>query len=140
MATATELRYDERCRYTKTSEWVRPLDDGKAVVGLTDYAQDQLSDIVYVEMPEVGDTFEQSESYGVAESVKATSDVYLPVGGEIIAVNEELEGSPQLVNEDPYGEGWFVGIVMSDPDELDSLMDAKSYEAFVAEELAKGEH
>jgi glycine cleavage system H protein len=139
MATASELRYDESCRYAKTSEWVRPLDDGKAMVGLTDYAQDQLSDIVYVEMPEVGDTFGQSEAYAVAESVKATSDCYLPAGGEITAVNEELEGSPQLVNEDPYGAGWFVEIVMSDPAELDSLMDAQAYEAFVAEELAKGE-
>ena len=140
MATASELRYDESCRYTETSEWVRPLDDGKAVVGLTDYAQDQLSDIVYVELPEVGDMFEQSEAYAVAESVKATSDCYLPVGGEITAVNEELEASPQLVNEDPYGEGWFVELEVSDPSELDSLMDATAYEAFVAEELAKGEH
>jgi glycine cleavage system H protein len=139
MATASELRYDDSCHYTKTSEWVRPLDDSKAVVGLTDYAQDQLSDIVYVELPEVGDMFEQSEAYAVAESVKATSDCYLPLGGEITAVNEELEASPQLVNEDPYGEGWFVEFVMSDPAELDGLMDAIAYEAFVAGELAKGE-
>jgi len=140
MTSASELRYDESCRYTTTSEWVRPLDDGKAVVGLTDYAQDQLSDIVYVEMPEVGDTFGKEEPFAVAESVKATSDCYLPVGGEIIAVNDELEDSPQLVNEDPYGKSWFVEIAMSDPAELDDLMDAEAYRAFVAEELAKGEH
>ena len=140
MTTASELSFDESCRYTIDHEWVRPLDDGKAVVGLTDYAQDQLSDIVYVEMPEVGNTFGQKEPFAVAESVKATSDCYLPVGGEVTAINEELEGSPQLVNEDPYGEGWFVEIAMSDPAELDDLMDAEAYKAFVAEELAKGEH
>jgi glycine cleavage system H protein len=140
MASASELRYDESCRYTKTSEWIRPLDGGKAAVGVTDYAQDQLSDIVYVEMPEVGDAFGSGESFGVVESVKATSDTYMPVAGEITAINEELEGSPQLVNEDPYGQGWFIEITMEDAAELDDLMDATAYEAFVAEELAKGDH
>ena len=140
MATANELRYDGESRYTKTSEWVRPTGDGKALVGLTDYAQDQLSDIVYVEFPEIGDSFGKGDSFAVAESVKATSDCYLPVGGEITAVNDELEGSPQLVNEDPYGAGWLVEIAMADESELGGLMDAAAYEAFVAEELAKGEH
>ena len=140
MTTANELRYDEKCRYTKTSEWIRPTKDGKARIGLTDYAQDQLSDIVYVEMPEVGDSFVKGKSFAVAESVKATSDCYMPVGGEIVAVNEDLEGSPNLVNDDPYGAGWFVEIEMSDPAELDDLMNAKAYEAFIAEELAKGGH
>ena len=140
MTSASELRYDESCRYTKTSEWIRPTDGDTAVVGLTDYAQDQLSDIVYVEMPEIGDSFDKNGAFAVAESVKATSDCYLPVGGEITAINEELEGSPQLVNEDPYGAGWFIEMTMSDPSELDDLMDAKAYQAFIAEELAKGEH
>lgn len=140
MTTASELRYDRDSRYTKTSEWVRPTGDGKALVGLTDYAQDQLSDIVYVEFPDVGDSFGKGDSFAVAESVKATSDCYLPVGGEISAVNDELESSPQLVNEDPYGAGWLVEIVMDNPAELDGLMDAAAYQAFVAEELAKGEH
>ena len=140
MATASELRYDRDARYTKTSEWVRPTGDGKAQVGLTDYAQDQLSDIVYVEFPDVGDSFGKGDSFAVAESVKATSDCYLPVAGEITAVNDELESSPQLVNEDPYGAGWLVEISMEDPEQLKSLMDAAAYEAFIAEELAKGEH
>ena len=99
-----------------------------------------MSDIVYVEMPEVGDAFGKGESFAVAESVKATSDCYLPVGGEITAVNEALDGEPQLVNQDPYGAGWFVEIAMSDPSELDSLMDVVAYEAFIAEELEKGGH
>lgn len=140
MTTASELRYDENCRYTKTSEWIRPMEGKKARIGITDYAQDQLSDIVYVEMPEVGDHFAKGKPFAVAESVKATSDCYMPVGGQIAAINGELEGSPNLVNEDPYGAGWFVEIEMDDPAELEALMDAKAYEAFVAEELAKGGH
>jgi len=140
MTTANELRYDANCRYTKTSEWIRPMGGNKARIGLTDYAQDQLSDIVYVEMPEVGERFTKGKPFAVAESVKATSDCYMPVSGEITAINGDLEGSPNLVNEDPYGAGWFVEIEMSDPSELDSLMDAEAYKAFVAEELAKGGH
>lgn len=134
------VKIDKDCRYTKTHEWIRPMDGNKARVGLTDYAQDQLSDIVYVELPEVGDTFNQGDAFAVAESVKATSDCYLPVGGEVTAINDELEGSPQLVNSDPYGAGWFVEIAMSDPAELDSLMDADAYEKHVAEEIEKGGH
>jgi len=101
------------------------------VIGISDYAQDQLSDVVYVELPEVGDTFEQGDVFAVVESVKAASDVYMPVSGEILEVNEVLEDSPELVNQDPYGEAWFVRIAMADLSELDGLMDAEAYKAYL---------
>ena len=133
------IKVDSRCRYTKTHEWIR-ADGDEAYVGITDYAQDQLSDIVYVEMPEVGDSFEKGEVFGVVESVKAASDVYLPVAGEIVELNEELQDSPDLVNRDPYGEGWFVKIAVEDPDELDSLMDAETYRRHAERALEEGAH
>ncbi|MBC7237625.1 MAG: glycine cleavage system protein GcvH, partial [Chloroflexi bacterium] len=97
-------------------------------------------DIVYVELPEVGDSFSKGEAYGVVESVKAASDTYLPVAGEIVEINEELEDSPELVNQDPYGDGWFVRILIEDPDELEDLMDAEEYRQFAEEAEAEGEH
>ena len=118
-------KVDPRCRYTKAHEWVR-VEGEYAYTGITDYAQQQLSDIVFVEVPEIGDTFSKGEVFGVVESVKAASDCYMPIGGEIAEVNEELEDSPELVNRDPYGDGWFVKFIVEDPDELDGLMDAKS--------------
>lgn len=133
------IKVDGRCRYTKTHEWIR-VEGDEAYVGITDYAQQQLSDIVFVEMPEVGDSFEKGEVFGVVESVKAASDVYLPVAGEIVELNEELEDSPDLVNRDPYGDGWFVRFVIEDPDELDALMDAESYEKFAERALEEGAH
>ena len=133
------VKVDSRCRYTKTHEWVR-VEGDDAYVGITDYAQQQLSDIVFVEMPEVGDSFEKGEVFGVVESVKAASDVYLPVAGEIAELNEELEDSPDLVNRDPYGDGWFVKFVVEDPDELDSLMDAEAYQKFAERALEEGAH
>jgi glycine cleavage system H protein len=114
--------------YTKHDEWVR-VEGDEVVTGITDYAQDQLSDVVYVELPEVGDTFDKGEPYGVVESVKAASDVFVPVAGEIIAINEELEDSPEIVNEDPYGKGWFVRIKVADKSALNDLLDAAAYEA-----------
>lgn len=133
------VKVDARCRYTKTHEWVR-VDGDEGFVGITDYAQQQLSDIVYVEMPEVGDSFEKGEVFGVVESVKAASDVYLPVAGEIVELNPELEDSPDLVNRDPYGEGWFVKFVVEDADELDGLMDARAYQQFAERALEEGAH
>ncbi len=124
------VKVDSRCRYAKTHEWVR-VEGDMGYVGITDYAQQQLSDVVFVEMPEVGDSFEKGEAFGVVESVKAASDVYLPVAGEVVELNEELEDSPDLVNRDPYGDGWFVKFVIEDHDELDSLMDAEAYQQFV---------
>jgi glycine cleavage system H protein len=124
------MEFDPTCKYSEEHEWIRAEGD-EGVLGISDYAQDQLSDVVYVELPEVGDTFEQGDIFATVESVKAASDVYLPVGGEILEVNEELEDAPELVNQDPYGEAWFVRISIADLSELDDLMDAEAYQAFV---------
>jgi glycine cleavage system H protein len=127
------MNLDQTARYMDSHEWVRK-DGDEFVIGISDYAQESLSDIVYVELPEVGDTLERSESFGVVESVKAASDVYAPISGEVTAINEELEDAPELVNQDPYGDGWLIRIAPSDADEFDDLMDAEAYEAMVAEE------
>ncbi len=117
-------------RYTEHDEWVRV--DGKEVVtGITDFAQDQLSDIVYVELPDVGDHFGQGEAYGVVESVKAASDVYMPVAGEVIEANTELEDAPEVVNQDPYGKGWFIRIQPDDPLQIGGLLDSDAYQAHI---------
>ena len=118
--------------YTKEDEWLR-IEDGEGTVGITDYAQDALSDIVYVELPDVGDSVESGETFGVVESVKAASDLYTPVSGEITAVNEDILDSPETVNSDPYGGGWMARIKLSDTSELDDLMDAESYTAYCEE-------
>ena len=130
------LRIDRDALYTETHEWMK-MEGEIAVAGITDYAQDQLSEIVYVEFTEVGDSFERSDVYGVVESVKAASDCYLPIGGEIVEVNEALEESPQLVNEDPYGEGWFVKFKPTNPSDAEGLMNAEAYEEFCAKEAEK---
>jgi glycine cleavage system H protein len=127
------MKLDPEARYAKTHEWARK-DGDKIVCGISDHAQESLSDIVYVELPEVGDTFERGDTFGVVESVKAASDLYMPMGGEISAVNETLGNSPELVNQDPYGKGWLIRFSPSDPTEFDGLMDGAAYEAFVAEE------
>jgi glycine cleavage system H protein len=124
------MKIDPGFKYHEEHEWVR-VEGDEAVIGISDYAQDQLSDVVYVELPEVGDTFEQGDIFAVVESVKAASDVYMPVSGEILEVNEVLEDSPELVNQDPYGEAWFVRIAMADLSELDGLMDAEAYKAYL---------
>jgi len=117
-------------RFTKDHEWVR-LDGDLAVVGITDYAQSQLGDVVYVELPEIGRRVEQGKEAAVVESVKAASEVYAPVSGEVVAVNEVLSGEPGRVNADPEGEGWFFKLKLSDPKQLDGLMDAAAYKSFV---------
>jgi glycine cleavage system H protein len=124
------MKFESGYKYHEEHEWVR-VEGEEAVIGISDFAQDQLSDVVYVELPEVGDSFEVGEVFAVVESVKAASDVYMPVGGEILEINEELEDSPELVNSDPYGEAWFVRVAMANPDELDDLMDADAYKAFI---------
>ncbi len=131
------MKIDKDCRYAETHEWVR-IDGDEATVGITDYAQQQLSDVVYVELPEIGDVFEKGDVFATVESVKAAADCYMPIGGEIIEINEELEDAPQLVNEDPFGAAWFARFTVSDPTELDDLMDADAYEKFVAEEQKEG--
>ena len=114
-------------KYTKNDEWVR-VEGDQAVLGITDYAQDQLSDIVFVEIVAFeGDSLDQGETCAIVESVKAAADIYMPVSGEIAAVNEVLSVSPELINEDPYGEAWILKIKMSDPSELDGLIDAETY-------------
>ena len=115
--------------YTDDDEWLR-VEGEEGVVGITDYAQDSLSDIVYLELPEEGEHYEKGESFGVVESVKAAADLYMPVSGEIVAVNEELLDQPEVVNQDPYGDAWMVRIKFDNPDELDDLMDAEAYQEF----------
>ncbi len=115
-------------RYTEDHEWIRAEGD-VAVVGITDYAQEQLGDVVYVELPEVGRTVKKGDEAAVVESVKAASEIYAPVSGEVVEVNGDLEGEPAKVNEDPQGAGWFMKIRMSDPSELDDLMDEAAYKA-----------
>jgi len=119
-------------RYTKEHEWLR-LEGDVATVGITAHAADQLGDIVFVELPAVGRVVEQAAAFGVVESVKAVSDIFAPVGGEVVAVNETLAGSPEAVNSDPYGAGWMARIRLADPAQVDGLLDPAAYEALVAE-------
>ena len=117
-------------RFTKDHEWVR-LDGDLAAIGITDFAQSQLGDVVYVELPEVGRRLEQGKAAAVVESVKAASDVFAPVSGEVAEVNEELAADPARVNADPMGEGWFLKMRLADPKELEALMDEAAYQRFV---------
>jgi glycine cleavage system H protein len=125
------FKYDPQARYAKTHEWAR-IEGDLVVVGISDYAQDALSDVVFVELPAVGSTVSAGSAVAVVESVKAAEDVYSPVSGEVVAVNEKLVERPELVNADPYGEAWFFKVRPSDLGELDGLMDAAAYEAFLA--------
>jgi len=117
-------------RYSKDHEWVR-LDGDEATVGVTDYAQQQLGDLVFVELPEVGRTVKAGDEIAVVESVKAASDVYAPIEGEVAAVNEALEDDPGLINREPVGDGWLFRVKPADPAAIDALMDAHAYQAFV---------
>jgi glycine cleavage system H protein len=119
-------------KYTEHDDWVR-VEGDTATAGITDYAQEQLSDIVYVELPAAGDTFKQDERYGTVESVKAASDLSLPASGTVTAVNDSLSGSPETVNKDPYGNGWMIKFTLADPAELGKLMDAAAYQKFCEE-------
>ena len=120
-------------RYSKDHEWVR-VEGDVAIVGITDYAQDSLGDVVYVELPKVGDEFAANESFGSVESVKAVSEVFSPVSGEIVGTNEALTDSPEKVNTDPYGEGWMIRVKLSNPGEVDSMLTAAEYEDFTKAE------
>jgi glycine cleavage system H protein len=126
------MKYDTSVKYQKSHEWARK-DGNLIVVGISDYAQDSLGDVVFVEMPDVGAEFSQGDSFGVVESVKAASDVFVPVSGEIAEVNDELSDNPEIINEDPFGKGWIIKIKASDESELDSLMDAAAYESYTSE-------
>jgi len=133
MKEIEELFLPENVRYTEMHEWTR--DDGDNVtIGIDDYAQDQLGDIVFVELPEIGATFEKGEEFGTLESVKAVSEIYMPVSGEIIAINEALEEAPELINSAPYNDGWIIEVKPNDPDEINTLMSSSEYL-----EMLKGE-
>lgn len=127
------LMYPANLKYTEEHEWVR-IEGNRATIGITDYAQKELGDIVFVEVPEVGATVVQHNPMAVVESVKAVSDVYAPVSGTVLEVNEALETNPELVNQDPYGEGWIAVIEMSDPAEAEALLSAREYEDLLEEE------
>ena len=121
-----EYEIPKELRYTREDEWLR-LEGDRVVIGVTDYAQQQLGDVVFVELPAVGATVETGEPFGVIESVKAVSDLYAPVSGEVIEVNEELAERPEQVNSDCYGDGWMITIALEDPEEFESHLDAKRY-------------
>jgi glycine cleavage system H protein len=118
-------------RYTKDHEWVR-IDGDEATVGITEYAAGQLGDIVFVELPDGGRSLEQFATFGVVESVKAVSDLFAPVSGEVLATNDALTGSPELVNADPYKGGWMIRVRLAKPDEVDDLLDAAAYDSLIA--------
>ncbi|HKP85661.1 MAG TPA: glycine cleavage system protein GcvH [Blastocatellia bacterium] len=122
--------------YTKDHEWVRVKGD-EATVGITDHAQNQLGDVVYVELPKVGDKFEASEPFGSVESVKAVSEIYMPLTGTVSAVNDSLNDSPEKVNEDPYGDGWMIRIKIANPSQVDGLLSAIEYEDYIKEEASE---
>ena len=122
--------YPEDYKYSKDHEWVR-IEDDICVVGITDYAQDELGEVVFVETPEVGQSFAAHDEIGSIESVKAVAEVYTPIGGEIVEINEALEDAPETVNQDPHGAGWLIKIRFSDPAELGELMDVEAYKSFL---------
>ena len=130
MKEINDLILPDDVKYAKDHEWARS-EGGTVKIGVNDYAQDQLGDIVYVELPAVGDTFEKGEEFGSLESVKAVSELYMPIGGEIIEVNEYLEDSPERINQSPYEEGWIIKITPADIHELDLLMDKEAYIAML---------
>ena len=126
MKEISELNLPEDVRYTEDHEWIR-IEDDEAAIGLTDYAQNQLGDIVFVELPRPGDVLRKGEEFGTVESVKAVAELYMPIGGEVLAVNTALEDAPGLVNASPHSDGWIIRIKQSDPDELNILMNKETY-------------
>ncbi len=126
MKELNELILPEDVKYAEDHEWVK-LSGDTTRIGISDYAQDQLGDIVFVELPGVGDTFARGDEFGTLESVKAVSELYMPIGGEVTAVNEALEDAPELVNSDPYGDGWMIEIKAAAPSEAEALMDKGAY-------------
>lgn len=130
----------EELKYSETHEWVRVGDDGHVTVGITDHAQHLLGDVVYVDLPEVGSEVHQGNDCAVLESVKAAVDVVVPISGEIIAVNEDLEDACDNINKDPYGEGWILRIALSEPSELEDLLDSEGYRTLVDSESEEDYH
>jgi glycine cleavage system H protein len=130
------MELPEDLKYTREHEWVS-LDGTVATIGITDHAQEQLGDVVFVELPAVGDRIEKSDAFGVVESTKAVSDVYAPLSGEVTEVNDDLPDNPELINEDPYGDGWMVKVAIGDKADLDDLMTADEYRQFIEESTAE---
>ncbi len=124
------MNYPDELKYTEEHEWVL-VEDDVVTIGITDFAQDQLGDVVFVELPEVGDTVEAGSTFGVVESVKAVSDVYSPVTGEVVEINEDLPDEPEVLNTSPYEDGWMIKVKLEDPSCLDDLMDVSAYQEFV---------
>jgi len=126
MKELSELNFPDDVMYTDDHEWTKE-DNDETIIGISDYAQDQLGDIVFVELPQVGETFEKGAEFGTVESVKAVSELFLPVSGEVVAINETLEDTPELVNNEPYTGGWMLRVKLSDTSELDQLMNKSAY-------------
>ncbi|WP_029918240.1 glycine cleavage system protein GcvH [Pelobacter seleniigenes] len=127
------MDFPDDLKYTEEHEWVL-VEDDIVTIGITDFAQEQLGDVVFVELPEVGDDLEAGKSFGVVESVKAVSDIYAPVSGEVVEINDELPNEPEIINSSPYDDGWLVRLKLTDPGELDDLMDADAYQEFIEQE------
>lgn len=125
------MSYPEELKYTKEHEWLRDNGDGTATIGITDFAQSELGDIVFVELEEAGETYNQDDVFGTIEAVKTVSDLYMPVSGEVIELNEALADDPETVNEDPYGKGWLIKIKISDASELEALLSADAYQEII---------
>lgn len=130
------IEIPEELKYTDEHEWAK-IEDELVVIGITDYAQDALGEIVYIELPSEGDEITKGDSFGGVESTKSVSDLYAPVSGEVIEINESLLDSPETINEDPYGEGWLIKVRIRDSDELDELMDSEQYSEFIEKETEK---
>jgi len=129
------MEFPEDLKYTREHEWVS-VDGTVATIGITDHAQHELGDVVFVELPAIGDRIEKSEAFGVVESTKAVSDIYAPVSGEVVEVNDDLPDNPELINEDPYGDGWIVKVTLGDKADLEDLLSAEEYRAYLEEESA----
>lgn len=125
------MSYPEELKYTKEHEWLRDNGDGTATIGITDFAQSELGDIVFVELEEAGETYNQDDVFGTIEAVKTVSDLYMPVGGEVTELNEALADDPEIVNDDPYGKGWLIKIKISDTSELEALLSADAYQEII---------
>lgn len=126
------MNVPEELKYTREHEWIRDNGDGTATIGITDFAQSELGDIVFVELEEDGFEFSKDDTFGTVEAVKTVSDLYAPVDGEVIEINEALEDEPELVNDDPYGEGWMIKVKMTNPDQFKDLMSAEDYQEIIA--------
>lgn len=124
------MNIPENLKYTKDHEWIR-VDGNEAVIGITDFAQQELGDIVFIEVETVGEELAREDTFGTIEAVKTVSDLFMPASGEILEFNKKLETTPELVNKDPYGEGWIIRINLTDPSEADSLLDAKAYKQLI---------